>query len=87
MFLLKAKGAGHAAATGIHFAHFEARPFQQRDSRNRADQSFLMAVAVQERLAPVGSEAQRHFSRVSFLQKKFFQQEAVSRHKLGVVGT
>ena len=50
VFLLKSERARHAAAAGVQFLHFETRDGAQQAQRGfAADQSFHVAVAVEER--------------------------------------
>src|SRR5258705_13392687 len=50
MFFFKTEGAGHAAAARVDFTDFVASGFEHRGRRRGADQSFLMAVAMQQTL-------------------------------------
>lgn len=51
VLFFEAKGTGHTAAARIDFADFEAGLLENRDSRPRPDQGFLMAVAVEQDFA------------------------------------
>ena len=51
VFFFKAEGTCHAAAARIDFTDLKAGGFQHGNGRRRSDQSFLMAVTVQQRLA------------------------------------
>src|SRR5436309_1071975 len=52
---LEAERAGHAAAARVDFLDLESRPAKRRDRGRRADERLLVAVPVEQRLAPRGA--------------------------------
>jgi len=56
VLLFEAEGARHTATARIDFRHLVPRPLQHVDGRRRADESFLMAVAVKQGLFAVAAE-------------------------------
>src|SRR5512145_1463917 len=59
MLALEAERPGHAAAARVDLLDLESRPAQHPDRRRRADERFLVAVAVQQRLPRPGRKAER----------------------------
>src|SRR5947207_7736331 len=53
MFFFKTERTRHAAATGVDFTDVVSGGFEHCDGRRGTDESFLMAVAVQQNLLAV----------------------------------
>src|SRR5262245_19165006 len=86
MLFFEAEGAGHAAAARIDFADFKACRLENRNCRGSSNESFLMAMTVEECLTST-LDVQREFASIKFSHQKLFQQETVFRDPFGLVGS
>src|SRR6516225_5389086 len=81
---LEAERAGHAAAARVDLLDLEARPAERRDRRRRADERFLVAVAVQQRLLAL--RAKRELQTAATLaNQKLFEEQRLFRNGPRVV--
>src|SRR3989441_4144091 len=82
---LEAERAGHPAAAGGHPAHEIARPRERRHRRRRAHHRLLVAVPVQQRLAPARGKRQRQPA-LALAQQELLEEQALLAPDARVVG-
>ena len=83
---LEAERAGHATASGIDLADVVARPLQHGHRRRRADHGLLVAVAVQQHLAPVAVGEAQGQPALALAQEELLEEQALLGHRARVVG-
>src|SRR5438309_6079971 len=83
---LEAERAGHAAAARVDFLDLESRPAKRRDRGRGADERLLVAVPVEQCLAPLGAEGQSQPA-AALTDQELLEQERLLRHRSSVIGT